>query len=175
MTTKPDKSRRLNVQQRNAIELLIVGKSDREVAEVVNVTRQTVSGWRLHDPFFQAELNRQRSELFGAAIDRLRNLVPKALDVIEHELEGPNAYRAAFEVLKLAGFDRTGRNISGTSILSIGPTLAEDIIDAEVRNTRSMEANAILLEMTGAGPVSDLERAEALSQIEARRKEFEEG
>lgn len=55
---KPDKSRQLSVQQLNAVELLILGKSDREVAEQVGVTRQTVSGWRLHDPFFQAELNR---------------------------------------------------------------------------------------------------------------------
>lgn len=154
----------------NAVELLILGKADREVAEQVGVTRQTVSGWRLHDPFFQAELNRQRSQLFGAAIDRLRNLVPKALDVIERELEGPNGYKAAFEVLRLAGIDRTGRSASSASVIEIGPTDAEAIIQAEVRQVRKSDADAMFMEVTGMSRNLEDERAEALSRFELRRK-----
>jgi len=168
--TKPDKSRQLNIQQMNAVELLILGKNDREVAEQVGVTRQTVSGWRLHDPFFQAEVNRQRSEVYASAIDRLRNLVPKALDTIERELDGPNAYKTAFEILRLAGFDRTGRGGSATNVMGIGSTDAEVIIDAEVRQVRNTEANAIFVDLTGDGPVSEEERREAIARLDARRK-----
>jgi transposase len=62
--TKPDKIRQLSQEQMNAIEHLILGKSDRAVAETVGVTRQTICEWRNHDPLFIAELNRQRSELW---------------------------------------------------------------------------------------------------------------
>jgi hypothetical protein len=58
--TKPDKTGHLTVAQENAIDALVLGKSDREAAEVAGVARQTVTGWRLHHPYFQAELNRRR-------------------------------------------------------------------------------------------------------------------
>ncbi len=44
---KPDKERQsLSIEQQNAIDMLVLGKSDREVAEAVGVSRQTVCGWR---------------------------------------------------------------------------------------------------------------------------------
>ena len=65
---KPDKTRQeLSIEQLNAIDLLATGKSDREVAEVVGVSRQTVCAWRLYDPYFRAELNKRRNELAMAA------------------------------------------------------------------------------------------------------------
>ena len=45
---KPNKSRqrkRLTVGQKNALDLIIQGKNDRQVAELVGVSRQTV--WEL--------------------------------------------------------------------------------------------------------------------------------
>lgn len=47
VATKVDKIRRdLSVDQRNAIDLLVLGKTDQEVADVAGVSRQTVNGWR---------------------------------------------------------------------------------------------------------------------------------
>jgi DNA-binding CsgD family transcriptional regulator len=43
--TKADKTLRfkpLSIEQRNAIDLLIVGKSDQETADAVGMTRQTI-------------------------------------------------------------------------------------------------------------------------------------
>ena len=55
--TKPDKTRQLSLEQMNAIEHLLRGRSDRAVAEAVGVSRQTVWEWRNRDPLFIAELN----------------------------------------------------------------------------------------------------------------------
>ena len=63
--TKPDKTRQLSIEQQNAIDHLLQGKSDRATAEAVGVSRQRVWEWRNHDPLFIAELNRQRYELWS--------------------------------------------------------------------------------------------------------------
>ena len=77
----------LSVEQLNAIDLLVQGLSDREVAEKVNVARETVTRWRNsagvavsnfpENAVFQmvicgerpacAELNKKRQFLWGAA------------------------------------------------------------------------------------------------------------
>jgi hypothetical protein len=104
--TKPDKIRlpALSIEQTNAIDLLIVGKTDSEVAAVIGKTRQTVCGWRLYHPVFQAELNKRRRAIWGTAADKLRSLLPKALSALEQELEGgDNKLKAALEMVKLAG------------------------------------------------------------------------
>ncbi len=105
MATKPDKTRReLSVEQRNAIDLLVLGKTDREVADAVGASRQTVNAWRNHHPEFAAELNLRREEVWGAGVDRLRSLLPKALGVLERALEAdPPDPKTAIEVLKLGG------------------------------------------------------------------------
>lgn len=96
--------------------------------------------------------------------------MPKALDVIEQELEGPNAYKIAIEILRVAGVDRTGRSGGIISAMEIGPTDPDEIIEAEVRQVRRTEAKAIFMDVTGEGPVSERERLVALSRLEARRK-----
>jgi hypothetical protein len=98
----------LTVKQENAIDLLVTGKTDGQVAEAVGLHRVTVTKWRLYDPWFQAELNRRRLDLWGVAAERLRALLPKALDVIERELDGPLPYAVALNVLKLTGLDKAG-------------------------------------------------------------------
>ena len=52
--TANDKNRQLNQKQLNAIELLLQGGTDSEVAEAVGVSRQTVNEWKNHDPNFVA-------------------------------------------------------------------------------------------------------------------------
>src|SRR5262249_40639442 len=78
----------LTLPQQSAIDLLAAGKTDSEVAELLQLSRPTVSKWRLYDPHFQAALHRRRAEIWGAAGDRLRSLVPKALDSLAGILEG---------------------------------------------------------------------------------------
>jgi predicted transcriptional regulator len=103
--TNPDTSRpELTPQQAAAVDLLALGRTITEVAEAVGVTRQTVSGWLNQQPEFQAALNRKRRELWEGWRDRLRAMLPSALDVIESELEKGNL-KAALEIVKTARFE----------------------------------------------------------------------
>ncbi|MBT2729196.1 helix-turn-helix domain-containing protein [Bacillus sp. ISL-75] len=45
----------LTVEQYNAIDLLITGKSDQETADIIGVNRVTVTKWRNYDLHFRAD------------------------------------------------------------------------------------------------------------------------
>lgn len=107
---KGDKARQqersLTVEQQNAIDLLVTGISDREVAEKVGVSRQTVTNWRLNNLAFQAELNRKRKDMWGSSKDRMRALIPKAIDRLEKSLGDEadrNGPKVAIEVIRATG------------------------------------------------------------------------
>ena len=99
----PDRSR-LSEKQHMAIDLILQGLTDREVAQRVGVTRQTVNEWRNHNARFIAELNRRRKMIHEAALNRLIGLALKALETVEKELEGGN-WKLAVQVLKMSGLD----------------------------------------------------------------------
>lgn len=89
--------------QQSAIDLLVCGKSDTETAAALGLSRTTVSKWRLYDVAFQAALNRRRAEVWSEGAERLRSLVPKALDALAAELDRrPNRLKAALALLKMA-------------------------------------------------------------------------
>ena len=111
--TKYDNSRQaheLSIEQENAIDLLITGKSDGETGKTVGVARQTVWNWRNNDPYFKAELNKRRQALWAASQDRIRSLAADALDVLEEDLQQTDDFKsrsnAAFFVLKSMGFHK---------------------------------------------------------------------
>ena len=118
---KSDKNGQLNIEQENAIDLLIQGKSDREVAEAIGVARQTVNQWRNHDAVFVAELNATRHEIWGSQTERLRSLVKKAVDILESSLDAEDLrlrQSAAVHILKAVG-------LYGVDLKPTGATNAE--------------------------------------------------
>ncbi len=134
--TKSDKIRQLSQEQMNAIEHLLLGKSDRAAAETVGVSRQTICEWRNHDPLFIAELNRQRSELWSEAHQRLKSMANRALDAVELQLDSgdPKASLAA------ARFILQGTRLLGDSDLPrSGPTTPEAVIMAKLRSEARQE------------------------------------
>ena len=58
---KCDERRQLSVEQERALELIILGQNDREVAESLSIARQTVHKWRNYNPLF----NEQYKDCFG--------------------------------------------------------------------------------------------------------------
>ena len=93
----------LTEQQLTAVDLLATGSNLTAVAEKLGVARQTVSEWRNHHAGFIARLNLRRQELWEDHTDKLRSLLPIALDALEVELSGENRLQAALAILKLAG------------------------------------------------------------------------
>lgn len=103
--TNPDITAGLSCQQLAAVDLLAVGRSVTDTSKCVEVARQTVSEWLHHNPSFQAAINIRRSELWQEATDKLRALVPAALDVLKSEIENNSegSLTAAIHCLKAVG------------------------------------------------------------------------
>lgn len=71
----------LTEQQQKAIDLLLLGKTEKCVAKELEVARETISRWRNHNPNFITALNERQG-----LIERWHNLLPWAMDVIEQAL-----------------------------------------------------------------------------------------
>ena len=128
--TKQDKTRQLSQEQQNAIEHLLQGQSDRVTADAVGVARQTIWEWRNHDVLFIAELNRQRSEMWTEARERLKSLANRALDVVELHLDSDDPKAS----LGAAKYILQGTRLLGdTDLPKEGPTTPEGVLLAELR------------------------------------------
>jgi hypothetical protein len=148
----------LSVEQQNAIDLLVTGQGDAEVAAAVGVTRQTVCTWRGHHPGFQAALNARRAETWGRTVDRLRELLPRAVERLEAELDGPNGWRIALRLVEQAGLTQP----QGISLGAVGATEAAAILD-DILHAR-FDPVAHL----GRYPVGDYERRQLVAELTAR-------
>jgi hypothetical protein len=125
-------SRTPTLPQLNAIDLLATGQNDTAAAKALNLDRTTVTKWRLYDPVFQAALNRRRAEIWSTGIDRLRSLIPKALDALADGLDckhPPHRLKAAVELLKLVPLPE--------GALTVGPTDPQAIVEAIVNARRA--------------------------------------
>ncbi len=103
---------RLTPEQLNAIDLLILGKTDKEVAETIGVGRNTISKW-YKNAFFIAELNVKREELWTDSKLRLKSLAHEAVNVLTNGLHSSDekiAITAAVHILKVTGlYDKEGK------------------------------------------------------------------
>ena len=103
----------LTERQRNAVELLLRGQSDQEVAAQIGVDRGNIFRWR-KSVAFARELDRQRRQQSERSINRLQSMVPSAVDVLQKQLASDDpkvAMRAASLLLKFA----TPARLSGPS------------------------------------------------------------
>ncbi|MEH7610770.1 hypothetical protein [Gottfriedia acidiceleris] len=114
----------LTIEQLNAVDLLITGKTDQEVADEVGVNRVTITKWRNYDIYFQAELNKRRKEIWSVSIDKIRALLPKAIERLEKEVDSDIGWKVALEIIKIAG-------IESQQVKDIGHDNADKIISEE--------------------------------------------
>jgi hypothetical protein len=146
---------RLTASQQVAVEALAVGATHEAAAEKAGVTRETITRWAGHLPSFQAALNLYRSALVHEQIDTARRIRGKALCAVETALDESRIDPLA--VLRVVTDEPA----------SIGPTLPEAILDAEMNKTRlglpptppPRWLDALLESVADPGP-SDTERAE---------------
>jgi hypothetical protein len=122
--------RQLSEQQRTVVDLLASGKTDKEAAKALNLPGDAVTRWRMHDPVFQAALNACRAESWRAVMDRLRSIVPQALDALADELnQADSAARCkiALDLLRIAKL---------SDIAPQGPEEPETIVRRAVNRER---------------------------------------
>ena len=98
----------LSEKQENAIELMLKGMNDSEVAERVGVSRQWVNTWRNQDVLFSRTLKERRRMLREVHTLQLEELVEEAIEVVRDTLENENGQlrlKAAMYVLKASGLE----------------------------------------------------------------------
>jgi hypothetical protein len=90
-----------------AVDLLATGATVTATAKATGTSRQTVSDWLNNNPAFKAALNQRRAELWGQTCDRMRALLPLALDRIEAALQsdGIVSLNAALALVRMAKLD----------------------------------------------------------------------
>ena len=127
---------RLTPQQQACVDLLTAGQNLTAAAIALGVTRETVSGWTNHNPVFIVALTQRRQELWDSMAERLRGLLPNALDVIEQQLQGDSPLPAALAVLKSCGLAQgLGR--------PTGPVTVEEAERAQRQRAMEQAATAL--------------------------------
>ncbi len=147
--------------------MLVSGAADQAAGDAVGVTRQTVNGWRNHDPDFIAALNARRSDVWGGAVDRLRSLLPTALETLATALEEKRDWRAAVAVVQLAGLDRQDHGAGNLGPHSIGPVDPDAIVDQMIRSRRR-NPDQELEDLLSGGSVTAAERRQIRAELSAR-------
>lgn len=109
---------KLREKQRTAVELLLRGLRDQDVAAQLGVDRSTIHRWR-RSPRVQRELDRQRRMLWERSAGQIQSLVEPALAVLRKQFNSEDqksALRAAGVLLRFATPSRLapvqGRNVT---------------------------------------------------------------
>ena len=68
----------LSLKQHYAIELLLIGKSDAEGAELIGVDSNIVGQWQSQDSAFIVAINALRTAAWEGSVERLRRLMSRA-------------------------------------------------------------------------------------------------
>ena len=74
-------SKNLNENQLLAVQLVVQGRSGREIAKQLGVTEETVSRWK-KQPVFIAMVNDLLGQLRDTTQQKMRNLVLLALEIL---------------------------------------------------------------------------------------------
>jgi transposase len=98
---------KLNEKQEKAVELVCMGKNDKEIAKLVGVSRQWVNTWRNHDDDFKHALTLRRQALREQHQDSLNDLIEDAIGIVKQALankaDPKTQLKAAMYVLKISG------------------------------------------------------------------------
>ena len=93
-------SKNLNENQLLAVQLVVQGKSGREIAKQLSVTEETISRWK-KQPIFIASVNEILGQLREGIQQKMRNLIFQALEILETELSDKENKNKANIALKL--------------------------------------------------------------------------
>lgn len=118
----PLKRFKLQPYHRRIIQLMVAGHKQSEIAKRVGVTEVTIS--RIKDnPLFIAEYEKLATEADFAAVDvmdRVRAVVPRALDIVEEflaksseDVDEVKHFDRAVEILKMSHHELRGKTSTG--------------------------------------------------------------
>ena len=91
---------RITDQQKVAIDMILCGKKLKVIAEKLGIHPGTLWRWRRHDLDFRRSLTLASQRGLMHSIEQLRQLVPKAVDIVHSHIDDEN-FQAAIHVLRL--------------------------------------------------------------------------
>ena len=135
-----DREQGLTAKQYNAAELVSLGHTNSEIAEIIGISRRQLAKWR-SNAYFESEVSRLRAQLWTDGKQRLRGLIGKAVRVVESSI-GAGDTKAALALLRLVD-------------LKIGaPPLPKS-----VNETLELQATRYVDDLIGRLPSMDPQRA----------------
>jgi hypothetical protein len=105
----------LEPKQEKAVEYMLAGISDSEIAKKLNVTRQTVNYWRNQDRDFIYELQMRRNQLWEGYRDELSDLYKLAVEEIKKSMKSKDPkirLQLAMQILRLPALQENLKNKS---------------------------------------------------------------
>ena len=121
----------LSQKQEKALDLVVRGCNDVEVARRVGVSRQVINAWRNHDTGFQYELEVRRQAVREKHQDKMNELVEQALEVVGQALgEGDEKTRlqTAMFVLRMSGLQASMGRAKRSSRAEMEKELVENTL-----------------------------------------------
>lgn len=166
--TEPDETRHLyevSDIQRRAAEEVVTGSSLTAIADLLGISRQTVSGWVNHHPAFQALVNELRRDSNAISRDLARRIdLASARAVLEAVESGD--IKAALGWLRL-------RPIVGEADI-IGPVEAEPIVEHRAKAFQNrMEAERTDARLNGHMMIDSATAFQAVEAQMARNNSSE--
>ena len=135
-----DREQGLTAKQYNAAELVSLGHTNSEIAEIIGISRRQLAKWR-SNAYFESEVSRLRAQLWTDGKQRLRGLIGKAVRVVESSIDAGDT-KAALALLRLVD-------------LKIGaPPLPKS-----VNETLELQATRYVDDLIGRLPSMDPQRA----------------
>lgn len=142
----------LTQQQVRAIDLLLSGLTQQQVADAVGVDRRTITRWVHDTPPFMAEYNAGLLVMQASALAAMRGMINKAVEVIKRQLNSTDdrlSMRAAVQVLRLSG-------VNGGQVLTLDD-LDPAIIERRLKSARiDRFLNGFVLEPEEDQPADDI-------------------
>lgn len=93
----------IRANQSKAIQLILEGNNNREIADEIGVSRQTVSYWQNHDEHFRTQLNNEikaRGDALRARFASVLDTAYESLTTLLHSDDPQIKLKAAVEVIK---------------------------------------------------------------------------
>src|SRR5215218_353843 len=146
----------LRHEQQTALELLLLGHSDIEIAKALDLRRETTWRWKHRDPAFQAALRERQATIADAAAERLRGLVDQAVSVVQRSLSSAAADpKLAMALLSALGVLDRGRALGQAQAAPAGLVEAgevgEDVAVERVLETVEVEAGGVVRRLGTGG------------------------
>lgn len=154
---KTSKTGDLTHQQKMAMAELLKGSSDSTAAKIAGVSRQTVNDWRLHNPAFVLEFNKQSNAITAALLsswqDKMLDATTYALEAITVACKAGDVATAKWLLDKSMALPESAT--AAYKQLTEKPTMLSEDVDLIIREVAINDVDGLLQLQPEPDPFAD--------------------